>query len=353
MKKFSTYKHFLFVFFTLLAFSSCKAKSVESTKNSTLSNPIESETRLVLGTICTIQLYEKGTQALYDNLFDRLVQIEQIMSVNISTSDIARINLAAGIEAVTVSNDTFTVLKTALEYAELTNGAFNPAIGPLVNLWAIGSDTPHLPSQQEIDTAISLCNWREVQLTESTHPTVFLAQKGMALDLGGIAKGYAADEVAEILRDEGVERAIIDLGGNIYGLGEKENGDAWRVGIKNPFDSTSAPILRIDVKNKSVVTSGVYERFFERDNKRYHHLLNANTGYPADNGLMSVTIVTESSVIADVLSTAVFVMGKQKGMDFLQNIGQSGLCIDADKNIRSTEELKTSLTVLNTDFTLN
>lgn len=344
MRKLFTSKHCLLSLFTLLAFPLCAQKSLES------------ETRLVLGTVCTIQLYEKGTQALYDKLFGRLAEIEQLMSVNISTSDISRVNLAAGVEAVSVSNDTFIVLKTALEHAELTNGAFNPAIGPLVNLWAIGSDAPNLPSQQKIDSALALCNWQDVQIGESiqgTPPTVFLAQRGMALDLGGIAKGYAADEVVAMLRKEGIERAIIDLGGNIYGLGEKENGDSWRVGIKNPFDSTGSPVLRIDVKNKSVVTSGVYERFFERDNRRYHHLLDVNTGYPADNGLMSVTIVTESSMIADVLSTAVFVMGKQRGIDFLQSIDYEGLSMDTDKNIRSTEGLKTALTVLSADFTLN
>jgi len=317
---------------------------------------IESDTRLVLGTVCTIQLYEKGTRELYNKLFERLAEIEQLMSVNISTSDISRINLAAGLEAIAVSNDTFAVLKTALEYAAYTDGAFNPAIGPLVNLWAIGSDAPRLPSQQEIDEALSFCNWRDVQLNESTQstpPTVFLAQKGMALDLGGIAKGYAADELATLLRKADIDGAIIDLGGNVYGFGKKENGDSWRVGIKNPFESTGAPILRIDVQNKSVVTSGVYERFFEHDNRRYHHLLDANTGYPADNGIMSVTIVTESSMIADVLATAIFVMGKQKGIDFLQSTEHQGLSIDTDKNIRSTEGLKTALTVLDTKFTLN
>ncbi len=316
-------------------------------------DPITSDTRIALGTVCTISLYEKGTQDLYDELFLRLNEIEQLMSPNIIDSELSKANDFAGFEKGSISADTYTVLEKSLEYARLTDGAFNPAIGPLVNLWAIGTDAARVPSQEEIEKAVLLSQWEKVLLTkEQNDYFVFLEEEGMALDLGGIAKGYAADELVEILHENNIYSAIIDLGGNIYALGEKENGDAWKVGIKNPFDSTGSPAVRVDLKNQSVVTSGVYERFFEQYGVRYHHLLDSKTGYPVNNGLMSVTIVTESSMLADVLSTAVFVLGKEKGLALLESLGENGFCITAEKEILATQELQGNLFVLDESFSL-
>lgn len=320
-----------------------------------------SQTRVVLGTVCTVQLFEKGKPKYYDTLFARLSEIEERMSVNIPSSDIARINTAAGIEAVEVHEDTFTVVKAALEFAELTDGAFNPAGGALVQLWNIGSDSPHLPSREEIDRVLPLCDWRSVVLKEgvkqasgaAVKPSVFLTQKGSALDLGGIAKGYAADEIARMIRGFGIQGAIVDLGGNIYAVGEKTGGNAWKVGIKNPFDSAGAPVLAVGLKDCSVVTSGVYERFFEKDGRRYHHLLDFADGRPADNALMSVTIIHRSSMSADALATAVFIMGKDKGTDFLQKQNIFGLCIDRNKEIGVAGDSAAAPVLLNADFKIN
>ena len=323
---------------------------------------LPSQTRPVLGTVCTIQLFENGRQKYYDALFERLSEIEAHMSVNIPSSDIVRVNAAAGLEAVEVHEDTFKVVKTALAFAALTDGAFNPAGGALVQLWNIGGDAPHLPSQKEIDNALSYCDWRTVVLedaqktdgaqngTRSKKPSIFLTKKGTALDLGGIAKGYAADELANILRSFHITSAIIDLGGNIYAVGKKTGGVHWRVGIKNPFDSTGAPALAIALKDTSVVTSGVYERFFEKDGKRYHHLLDYTTGMPADNGLMSVTIINRSSMNADALATAVFVMGKEKGLKFLHEHNIDGLCIDNNGVIGVSATLQGGIEILDSTF---
>ncbi len=336
---------FLFCIIVLL-FSSCTNDKENEQK-------IQSETRVALGTVCTITLYDGGTQEVYDTLFLRLDEIEAAMSVNIQESEISRVNALSGLEKVSVTQDTYNVLKTALEYADLTNGAFNPAIGPLVKIWAIGTDNPRVPTSDEITEAINLSNYKHVLLSEHNGEyDVFLEQKGMALDLGGIAKGYAADEVSKILFEMGVERAIIDLGGNIYAFGEKENKDPWRVGIKNPFNSTGNPAIRLDIKSTSVVTSGVYERFFEQNGKRYHHLFDSSTGLPVNNGIMSVSIVTQSSMLADVLSTAVFVLGKDDGMQLLKSLDKQGLYIDTEKLIHSTDTLRPNITVLDSEFTL-
>ncbi len=329
--------------FCIILFASCK-KEIEV---------IPSERKTVLNTLCTITLYENGTKEIYDELFKRLEEIEKTMSRTIATSQIAQANNLSAIEKVELSHDAHAVLSKALEYAYLTDGAFNPAIGPLVEIWSIGTDSARIPTLSEIQSTIPLTYWKNIELIEieGTH-FVYLKEKGMQLDLGGIAKGYAADEMIRILQDHNIDRAIIDLGGNIYAFGEKENTDPWRIGIKNPFNSTGDPAIRLDVKNNSVVTSGVYERFFEKDGVRYHHLLDSKTGYPVNNGLMSVTIVTESSMLADVLSTAVFILGQEKGMDFLHSIGEKGFCINDKREVISTENLRDSIVVLDDSFTL-
>ena len=312
-----------------------------------------SQTRPVLGTVCTVQLFEYGKQKYYDTLFERLEQIEAHMSMNSPSSDIACINAASGEQKIAVHEDTFKVIRRALDIAQLSDGAFNPASGALVKLWNIGSDAPHLPSQEEIEGALALCDWRSVVLSEDGEQKfVYLPVKGTALDLGGIAKGFAADELAALIKKLKIPRAIIDLGGNIYAVGEKKGKEAWKVGIKNPFDSAAAPVIALSVKDVSVVTSGVYERFFVYEGRLFHHLLDCKTGYPADNGLMSVTIVNGSSMDADALATAVFVMGKERGMDLLRRINTEGLCIDTEKTIEATESLKTQALVLNEEFSI-
>lgn len=312
-----------------------------------------SQTRPVLGTVCTVQLFEYGKQKYYDTLFERLEQIEAHMSMNIPSSDIARINAASGVQKIAVHEDTFKVIRRALDIAQLSDGAFNPASGALVKLWNIGSDAPHLPSQEEIEGALALCDWRSVVLSEDgEEKSVYLPVKGTALDLGGIAKGFAADELASLIKKLKIPRAIIDLGGNIYAVGEKKGKEAWKVGIKNPFDSAAAPVIALSVKDVSVVTSGVYERFFVYEGRLFHHLLDCKTGYPADNGLMSVTIVNESSMDADALATAVFVMGKERGMDLLRRINTQGLCIDTEKTIDATESIKRQALLLNEEFSI-
>lgn len=282
----------------------------------------EPRTEMVMGTVCTVNAYSDGTAKLYDALFDRLHKIEDDFSVNISTSQVSAVNEAAGLRAVPVSSDVLYVVRTALKYAELTGGAFDPTVGPLVKIWGINTDHARVPSQQEISAALALINWRDVVLTENDDGsgTVMLRRPGMSLDLGGIVKGYSADELTAILKARNVKRAIIDLGGNIYVFGTKKDGSLWKVGVKNPSAPEGNPALVLSLANSTVVTSGVYERFFIQNGVRYHHILDTKTGSPARTGLLSSTIVCESSIAADALSTSVFVLGEEKGMALLQEI---------------------------------
>ncbi|MBC6719073.1 FAD:protein FMN transferase [Treponema sp. Marseille-Q4130] len=314
-------------------------------------------TEALMGTVCTVNAYDDGTKSLYDELFARLHEIDETFSVTIESSEISAINKAAGERSVSVSSDTAYVVKAALSYAELTDGAFDPTVGPLVKIWGINTDHARVPAQSEIDAVLPLINWRDVSAADDN--TVMLKRRGMALDLGGIVKGYAADELTKILKARKVRRAIVDLGGNIFVYGKKKDGSPWRVGIKDPNDPEGVPAIVLNVANSTIVTSGVYERFFTENGVRYHHILDAKTGYPASSGLLSSTIVCESSMAADALSTSVFVLGKESGMELLHRIQSSagtplaeipglhaqvlGIFIEEDGSVSASKALEGSL----------
>lgn len=269
-------------------------------------------TQTVLGTVCSINAYTDGTPALYDILFSRLEEIEQRFSVHRDDSDISAINRAAGVRPVFVHNDVFYVISVALFYAELSGGLFDPTVGPLVSLWNINSENPHVPSSAELQSVLPLIDWRKVSISASDGNSVFLHQAGMALDLGAIVKGYAADEMARILGEQQVKAAIINLGGNVYAFGKKPNSSVWNIGIKNPELPESEPAAVIHAApNTTVVTSGAYERFFVQNGIRYHHILNPRTGFPAESSVASATVVWRSSLDADALSTIAFLLGPE------------------------------------------
>lgn len=342
-----------------LAFTGCRAQKAPSAR-----------TFISFDTVCTINAYDAGTDALYDACEARLSELEQLFSAHIASSDVCRVNEAAGDHPVKVSGEVFTVLRTAREYAEKSGGAFDPTIGPLVALWGIGTENERIPSDSEIDAARALVNWQHLVLDEEAG-TAFLEKAGMALDLGGIAKGFAADEIVRLLREEGVSSALVDLGGNVYvlggrhsdsgksGVGNKSSGtaesallEAWRVGIKNPFHPEDGAGLRVDVMDTSVVTSGNYERYFEKDGRRYHHIIDPKTGWPAESGLVSCTIIDSSSLEADVLTTAVFVLGKEKGLELLKKEGKESVCISFDGTVTVTRDMQTRIKTLSDDLRL-
>ncbi|MDR0638649.1 MAG: FAD:protein FMN transferase [Spirochaetaceae bacterium] len=278
----------------------------------------ESRSTFALGTVCNIFLFENGKNDLYTTLFHRLSAIEAVMSANeiSGVSELSQVNQNAGIRPVAVSGELITVLQRALFFANLTDGAFNPAVGPLVKLWNIGAENARLPGESEIAAALSLIDYCGIEVDEANQ-TVFLKYEGMSLDLGGIAKGYAADELVNILRAAGIRRAVIDLGGNIYAHGSKTPKQKWRIGIQNPFSPRGEYLAVEESADETLVTSGVYERFFEENGVRYHHILDPKTGYPADSGLLSVTVIAESSLDADALSTSLFVLGYEQGCGLL------------------------------------
>jgi thiamine biosynthesis lipoprotein len=316
-------------------------------------NKKTSETEFIFGTFCTITLYERASPGLFGAAFDRLRELEDILSANRGGSDLDRVNAGAGLEAVRVRPELIETAERALRYARLSGGAFDPTVGPLVRLWHIGFEDERVPRQEEIEAALPLVNWRGLEI-DREGGRVFLRQRGAALDLGGIAKGYGADEIAKLLRAGGISGGIIDLGGNILAFGARDKkGTPWSVGVQDPFKPRGAYLGVLKVVNKSVVTTGVYERFFEEGGVRYHHILSTVTGRPVDNGLLSVTITADASVDADALSTAVFALGREEGRALVESIpGAEAIFVFEDKTAAITGGLRDGFSLTAGDYTL-
>lgn len=300
----------------------------------------------VLGTVCSINLFEKGTEKNYEDIFKRLREIDSEFNVNLEFSDVSRINAASGKKSVEVSNDVVFVLKKSLETSVATNGKFDPTIGPIVKLWGINTERAGVPESADLEKAKKLVDYRKVQIDEAMK-TVFLTDVGMSLDLGGIAKGFAADEIAGICRQKGIKRAVIDLGGNIYIYGRKKDKSQWKIGVKNPFDPDKKPALVVSIDAGTVVTSGTYERFFESDGKKYHHIFDVSTGCPVQNGLVSATVVSGSSIEADAMSTSLFALGIDEAKKFLKENPELGVIfIDEKKNVYVSENIAESVRII-------
>ncbi|MDR2783319.1 MAG: FAD:protein FMN transferase [Treponema sp.] len=302
--------------------------------------PLPPQSEEAFGTVCTVNLYNAGTHSVYNAIFSRFREIEDHMSLNKDGSEIDAVNAAAGVTPARVSEDVFEVVDASLRYAEISDGAFDPSVGALVKLWGIGSDGARAPAQEEIDAVLPLVNYRNVTLDRDKQ-TVFLSRPGMTLDLGGIAKGYAADEAVKIIKKRGIQAALIDLGGNIFVYGKRNGKKTWRIGVQDPLGERNKGLGIVEIEgDATLVTSGVYERFLEIDGKRYHHILSTRDGRPVNNGLLSTTIIAKTSMDADALSTAVFALGYEKGVALVKSLapslGVEAIFVFEDKTVRTT-----------------
>ncbi len=295
---------------------------------------LPSRTAFALDTVVTITLYDIGKADAQEALsagFAEVERLEALLSITQENSDVMRINTANG-QPVTVAKETAEVLALAQQYAKLTDGALDITVRSASALWDFSVGV--IPDAAALQQAVSLIDYRGVHLDGRT----VTLEKG-AIDLGGVAKGYIADRVATVLKEKGVQSALIDLGGNIVAVGDKAGG-SFRIGIKDPLatDSLCAVIEKSDM---SVVTSGIYERGFDQDGVRYHHLLDPATGMPVQNTLASVTIVCEASADADALSTACFVMGEERARTLIESLaGTEALFVRRDGTITTTTGLE-------------
>jgi len=286
-----------------------------------------------LDTICTVSLYDGGDQSVLDGALALCEYYEGLLSRTVSTSDISRINSANG-APVEVSDETAELLGMAVYYSELSGGLFDCTIGACSALWDFRTEEPSLPDSGALSAAVSTVGWKNLLIDGST---VTLTNPDTRLDLGAIAKGYIADRVADYLAANGVTSAIIDLGGNIVTMGEKEGGLPWRVGIRRPFAASAAIIGTVGVRSASVVTSGIYERGFEHVGVWYHHILDPRTGMPAHTGLEAVTIISPLSADGDALSTVCFLLGEERAQQLVESLPDTeAIFVNTDGSVTHT-----------------
>ncbi len=282
-------------------------------------------------TVVSVTLYG-ADEALLDEIWTACGQYEQLLSKTVSGSDVDRINHSNG-QPVPVSPETYAILQSAKSISEGSGGAFSVTIAPLTALWDFTGGTQRMPDEATRLSKLPLVDDQKLILNEDGSVTL---PEGMEIDLGGIAKGYIADRIAELIKDR-VYGAILNFGGNVYVVGNKPDQSPFRVGIRDPLGEEGSSCAVISVYENSVVTSGIYERYFIKDGHWYHHILDPMTGSSAETDLASATVVSKSSMIADAMATACIVMGSERAMEYLTENGADALLILRDGTFLSTE----------------
>ncbi|TES93156.1 MAG: FAD:protein FMN transferase [Candidatus Cloacimonadota bacterium] len=293
------------VILLLIAFFLTKKRAAE---------PVE-ETFLCFDTFVRLKFYpEKGMDV--ERTVEKVrKELERIDSLYGYGKESFSYKLSRNKNGIKITEEEGFILNKSKYVSEITEGAFDITVGLLENIWGFREDEPHLPENEEIAGALSKIGYEEITVNDSF---VSLKKEDMIIDLGGISKGYAVDRAVEILKREGVKAGIVDAGGDLKVFGKKPGGGKWLVGIRDP-ENPGAIIKKLSIEEGAVATSGDYERYFTKDGKRYHHILNPETGYPA-NDCVSVTIITEDAMVSDALATGIFVLGPEKGMALIEKL---------------------------------
>jgi FAD:protein FMN transferase len=288
------------------------------------------KSKILMDTLVTITVVsgsqDKADQAI-DKAFAGIEKIEKLSDFYSPESEISMINRKSGISGVRVSPDILDILNKALYVSENTGGAFDITIGPIMSLYDFHKKIK--PDDREIKRGLNFVNFRDLFLDKQTS-SVFLRKKGMLIDTGGITKGYAADKAVEILKQQGIRGGIVAVAGDIKAFGSKPDGKPWKIGIRNPDQKTTEDdiIATIELTDMAISTSGDYERFFILDGKKYHHLIDPKTGYPASS-CRSVSIIAKNGVFTDAFATGVFILGPERGLKVLGRMGFEGIIIDS------------------------
>lgn len=286
------------------------------------------------GTINSVTLFDDGDSSLLEYIKKRVMEMHHTFSFFESNSEISQINQQAGIRPVSVGEDTFRLLSMAICYAKETKGTFDVTAGSLSEMWRTAICTSRLPAEEQIVSGQVHCDINKLEL-DRIHGTAFLQEKGMKLDLGGVAKGYAADQVRSVLLSQGVRNAQINFGGTVIVIGKKQ-----KVGIQNPYRKTGIPMGSIMLKDKAIVTSGSYERGFVYKGKRVHHIIDPRTGRPSGSGILSVSLIGENAAMLDALATGICCLGQKEGVPILRKHGISAVFVTDDGRVQVTPELQ-------------
>ncbi len=272
------------------------------------------KSKLVLNTFASVSIYDREKASLAADCLKMCEDYDLVFSRTNPKSELYMLNRAG---SMTVSDKLLGVIKTGLHYGELTDGSFDITCGKLCDIYNFSSKSPKLPEQSKLDEILKHINYKNVEIDGNT---VTLKDPQAEIDLGAVAKGYIADRLKDYLVENEVKSAIINLGGNVMLVGSKPSGSDFVVDLQYPFEDITKPIGSIEVSDLSVVTSGIYERFFEQNGKLYHHILNPKTGYPFENRLLAVSVVGPESEQCDALSTAVFTLGFDEGMKLIDSL---------------------------------
>lgn len=287
-----------------------------------------------LNTYVSITLYGCGSSEIAENALKLCDYYEKILSRTDSDSLLYKLNNEGHIYVDSPEAEILSeVISIGIEYGKLTNGALDITIEPLSSLWNFGSGNESVPKPEDINVALKKVDYNSVEITDKEIMT-----GGARIDLGAVAKGYIGMKIRDYLLEQGADSALINLGGNIICVGNKAEGTPFRIGIQRPFEDTSDVIASLSVSDMSIVTSGVYERYFREGDDFYHHILNPDTGYPCDNGLLSVTVISEDSTACDCLSTGLFVLGMEEARKLADSLaGVYAIFVDEDYNIYYSE----------------
>lgn len=281
------------------------------TEEKTESNEEASKDIFAMDTYMTVTAYGDQAQKAVDEAEAEIERLDELFSTGNEESEIAKLNQSG---SATLSEDAGYLVERAMELNEETDGAFDIAIYPVMEAWGFPTQNYQVPSEEMLQPLLKLADVSKISYDKSSRKISF-GQEGMKIDLGGIAKGYTSSRIMDIYRENNISSGLVNLGGNVQALGMKTDGSKWRVAVQSP-DDTEDYLGILSVEDKAVITSGGYERYFEQDGKTYHHIIDPKTGYPAENGLTSVTIVSEDGTLADGLSTSLFIMGKDKAIEF-------------------------------------
>ena len=293
-----------------------------------------------MDTTMSLTAYGSNAERALEEASDEIARLDKCFSISASSGDIWTLNNK---KSATLSTDTATLLARAIEISGDTGGAFDPTIAPLMEAWSFTDKNYRVPSTATIQSLLAAVDAGAIKLDADGHCSI---PQNVSVDLGAIAKGYTANRIMEIFSAHHVDHALISLGGNVQTLGTKPDSSAWRVGIQDPKQPNDI-IATVEVGECAVVTSGGYLRYFEENGVRYHHIIDPHTGYPANNGLLSVTIVTDDGTLADALSTALFVMGEADAIRYWRTHSKDFECIlvSDDGRILATPSIATTLTL--------
>ncbi len=331
------------IFFAII--SAISAVMLTSCANS----PTKSqENFFAMDTYMTVEAYGENAEKAVLEAKEAVVNLEKLLSVNDENSEIYAVNHG---KSPDLSEETLDLITLSLDIAEKTHGAFDPTVYPITVAWGFTTDEKHVPESGEIVSLLEKVGYEKAAVSGKK----VVLQEGMKLDFGGIAKGYASDKCAEIMRENGVESAIINLGGNVYALGKRPDGNLWRIGVADPSgEGVEDRAGLLSVSDCAVVTSGNYQRSFTQNGITYGHIIDPKTGYPADNDLLSVTVVAADGTLCDALSTALFVMGLEEAEKFCrENGGFDVILIAKDGEIYVTEGLSDKFTSERTVHTIS